>query len=98
MSNNNFNSLLEEALGQMRVRSPQAGPDIAAWVDSGVPGASLWNKNERYFWYHHTNADTMAVENPFALDKGTALFAVVSYVMSDISIDLPRHNKNCINK
>lgn len=78
----------------MNIRSPQGGPDIEEWVNSGVPGASLWNKNEKYFWYHHTNADTMAVENTISLDKGTALFAAVAYVMADISIDLPRHQNN----
>lgn len=78
----------------MNIRSPHGGPDIEDWVNSGVPGASLWNKNDKYFWYHHSNADTMAVENPYALDKGTALFAAVSYVLADISVDLPRHEKS----
>lgn len=76
---------------RMKLRSPSAGPDISLWVDAGVPGASLWTQNEKYFYYHHSNADTMLVENPEALDKGTALFAVVSYVLADLSIDLPRH-------
>ena len=78
-------------MGQMKLRSPNAGPDISLWVDAGVPGASLWTQNEKYFYYHHSNADTMLVENPGALDRGTALFAAVSYVLADLSIDLPRH-------
>ncbi|XP_076481046.1 carboxypeptidase Q-like isoform X2 [Bombus vancouverensis nearcticus] len=78
-------------MGNMKLRSPCDGPDIASWVDAGVPGGSLWTQDEQYFYYHHTNADTMLVEDPEALDKGTALFAALSYVLAELSVDLPRH-------
>ncbi|XP_018010879.1 carboxypeptidase Q [Hyalella azteca] len=29
------------------------GPDIGPWVAEGVPIGSLYNANERYFWFHH---------------------------------------------
>jgi len=76
----------------MQLRSPCQGPDIQSWINAGVPGGSLWTRNEKYFYYHHTNADTMLVENPNALDMNTAIFAAVSFVLADISVDLPRHN------
>lgn len=76
----------------MKLKSPCTEPDIHFWVDAGVPGGGLWNQNEKYFYYHHTNADTMLVEDPKALDMNTAIFAAVSYVLADISMDLPRHN------
>lgn len=79
-------------LGATKLRSPHGGPDIADWVTAGVPGASLWTKNDRYFWYHHTNADTMLVENSHSLDQGTAMIAAVSYVLADLSAELPRHD------
>ncbi|KAK2588607.1 hypothetical protein KPH14_006376 [Odynerus spinipes] len=82
---------LMSPLGEMNVRTPNLGPDIEYWIQNGVPGGSLWNKNDKYFYYHHTNADTMLLEDPDALDMGTALFAAVSYVLADLSIDLPRH-------
>lgn len=78
-------------LGDMNLRTPSNGPDIGYWTAAGVPSGSLWNKNDKYFYYHHTNADTMLVEDPDALDMGTALFAAVSYVLADLSVDLPRH-------
>lgn len=85
-------------MGEMKIRQPSDGPDIESWTDAGVPGASLWNKNEKYFYYHHTNADTMLVESSEALDRGTALFAAVAYVLADLSIDLPRTNDLLDNK
>ncbi|XP_076295596.1 carboxypeptidase Q-like [Lasioglossum baleicum] len=78
-------------MGQLKLSSPHGGPDIADWVTAGVPGASLWTQSDKYFYYHHTNADTMLVENPDALDRGTALFAAVSFVLADLSVDLPRN-------
>lgn len=31
------------------------GTDISPWMQAGVPGASLRNDNDRYFYFHHTN-------------------------------------------
>ncbi|XP_034937785.1 carboxypeptidase Q-like [Chelonus insularis] len=74
------------------VKMPHSGPDIEGWVNAGIPGASLWNKNERYFWFHHSEGDTMNVEAPENLDMATALFAATAYIAADISLDFPRHN------
>lgn len=66
------------------------GSDITIWTEDGFPGASLLNQNEKYFWFHHTDADTMDVEDPDALDKSLALWAIVSYVVADLSVDFPK--------
>lgn len=68
----------------------EGGPDIEWWTTRGFPGASLLNKNERYFWYHHSNGDRMEVEDPDALDKCVALWASAAYVIADLSLDIPR--------
>lgn len=70
--------------------SPSVGSDIEVWTLNGVPGAILWSQNEKYFWYHHSYADTLDVETPEDLDLNTALWAFVSYVIADLSIDMPR--------
>lgn len=69
------------------------GPDISIWIDDGFPVASLINKNEEYFWYHHSEGDSMLVENPSSLDKCTALWAAVAYVIADLSIEMPKNLK-----
>lgn len=68
----------------------KGGSDIQKWTDRGFPGASLMNKNEEYFWYHHTAGDSMLLEDPGNLDKAAALFAAAAYVIADISVDIPR--------
>lgn len=68
------------------------GSDITVWTAHGMPGASLYNKNERYFWYHHTNADTMDIEDSDNLDLNTALWAAVAYVIADLSVDFPKNS------
>ncbi|XP_055911381.1 carboxypeptidase Q-like [Eupeodes corollae] len=70
------------------------GPDISVWLDRGFPGASLLNKNERYFWFHHTDGDTMLVEDPDSLDRCVALFASTAYIIADLSVDIPKDVKN----
>lgn len=67
-----------------------AGPDISRWVSRGFPGASLINKNEKYFNYHHSAGDSMLVEDPDDLDKNTALFAAAAYVIANLSVDMPK--------
>lgn len=88
-----FNEVVEllGPLNATQTASPQdAGPDIEMWTRRGFPGASLMNKNERYFWYHHSEADSMLVEDSGNLDRGAAAFAVTAYVIADLSIDIPK--------
>ena len=67
------------------------GPDISHWVDRGFPGASLLNKNEKYFWYHHSQGDRLDVEDSGSLDKCAALWASAAYIIADLSVDIPRN-------
>jgi carboxypeptidase Q len=66
------------------------GSDIYLFMDRGVPGSSLLNQNDNYFYYHHSNGDTMTVENSDALDLCTVVWTVTSYVFANIDQMLPR--------
>jgi len=70
--------------------SDDVGSDIGYFIEQGVPGLSLNTENSKYFYYHHSEADTMTVENPDELDMCTAVWAVASYVLADLSVALPR--------
>ena len=85
-----FISLLSPINATRLELSDDVGSDIAVWSNTGVPRASLLNKNEKYFWFHHSNGDTMTVENSDDLDKCLALWAAVSYVVADLSVNLSR--------
>lgn len=71
--------------------SDAPGSDIVEFISKGVPGASLINENERYFWYHHTEADTMDVQNMTNVINCAAFWTAVSYVIADLSEDIPRN-------
>lgn len=71
-------------------RSEYVGSDIMVWANDGIPSASLLNENERYFWYHHSDADRMDAEDSVNLDKCLAVWTTVAYVVADLSVDLPR--------
>ncbi|XP_054636645.1 carboxypeptidase Q-like isoform X4 [Dunckerocampus dactyliophorus] len=66
------------------------GTDISPWMQAGVPGASLHVADSRYFWFHHTEADTMTVQDPQDMDLCSALWAVVAFVVADLEDMLPR--------
>ena len=54
------------------------------------PGASLHVQDDRYFWFHHSEGDTMSVQSPADMDRCSALWAVVAYVVADLQDMLPR--------
>lgn len=74
----------------MQSSKDNVGSDIEVFENLNIPGLSLLNRNEKYFWYHHTEADTMTVEDPDSLDLNTAMFAVISYIIADLSVELPK--------
>ncbi|XP_063823581.1 carboxypeptidase Q-like [Ostrinia nubilalis] len=72
------------------IEDDSPGSDITVIVETGVPGASLHNDNSMYFWFHHTEGDTMNVEDEHELDLGAAFWTAAAYVIADISKDIPR--------
>ncbi|TKS81846.1 Carboxypeptidase Q [Collichthys lucidus] len=66
------------------------GTDISPWMQAGVPGASLHVADSRYFWFHHSEGDTMSVQDPREMNLCSALWAVVAYVVADLEDMLPR--------
>ncbi|KAL4616910.1 carboxypeptidase Q isoform X2 [Arapaima gigas] len=66
------------------------GTDINPWMEAGVPGASLHTKDRKYFWFHHSNGDTMSVQEPTEMNLCAAVWATVAYVIADLEEMLPR--------
>ncbi|XP_049520785.1 LOW QUALITY PROTEIN: carboxypeptidase Q-like [Dermacentor silvarum] len=73
---------------QLALRASEA--DVSPWNEKGVPALSLSTANDKYFYFHHTEADTMSVLDRHELDLCTALWAAASYVFADLTIRLPR--------
>ncbi|CAL8110730.1 unnamed protein product [Orchesella dallaii] len=64
--------------------------DIYLMNRGGVPGIVLNGDDGRYFWYHHTDADTMTAMQPANLDRCLAVWASTAYIIADLNEKLPR--------
>lgn len=85
-----FFRLLAPINATQAVKEKSVGADIEIW-NNIIPCGSLRNQNDKYFWFHHTEADTLDVENTNDLDKAVALFTSVSYIIADLESDFPRN-------
>jgi len=66
------------------------GADIGPLMREGVPGMGLRVDGEKYFWYHHTDADTIDKLNEQDYKECIATMAVFAYVVADMTVTLPR--------
>ena len=66
------------------------GADIAPIMALGVPGTGLIVDGTRYFWFHHTEADTIDKLDPREMALCVAAMAVMAYVAADMPNPLPR--------
>ena len=66
------------------------GADIGPIMALGVPGLGLQVDGTRYFWYHHTDADTIDKLDPHEMALCVATMAVMAYVVADMAEPLPR--------
>ncbi len=82
-------SLLER-IGAGTVTEGGGGADIWPIMQEGVPGMGLRVEGERYFWYHHTEADTLDKLDPREMALCVAAMAVMAYVAADLPEPLPR--------
>ncbi len=67
-----------------------AGADIGPIVALGVPGLGLNVDGTKYFWYHHTEADTIDKLDPNDMARCVATMAVMAFVAADMPDPLPR--------
>ena len=74
------------------IRRGGGGADIGPLMRDGVPGMSLTVQGERYFWYHHSAADTIDKLDPREMAECVAAMAVMAYVVADLPEPLPRRN------
>jgi carboxypeptidase Q len=66
------------------------GADIGPLMRTGVPGMGLSVDGSRYFWYHHTDADTVDKLDPDEVALCVATMAVIAFVVADMPERLPR--------
>jgi len=66
------------------------GADIAAIMATGVPGMGLNVDDTRYFWFHHTDADTPDKLDPAEVQRCVAAMAVMAFIAADLEQALPR--------
>lgn len=66
------------------------GVDIGPLMRLGVPGMGLNVDGTRYFWYHHSHADTVDKVDPADLNRCAAALAVMAYIVADLPIPIPR--------
>jgi carboxypeptidase Q len=80
------------ATGVQRVEDSPAA-DITPLSEAGVPAMELDVDGSRYFWYHHSEGDTLDKLDPVELARCVAAMAVMAYVVADLPTALP-HTTN----
>lgn len=81
---------LLEPIGAASMTRGGGGADIGPIMALGVPGMSPVVDGTRYFWYHHSEADTVDKLDPRDVAQVVAGLAVIAYVVADLPQPLPR--------
>ena len=81
---------LLERIGAGAIAPQGGGADIGPIMALGVPGMGLNVDGSKYFWYHHTHADTMDKLDRDEFNLCVAAMAVMAYVIADLPETLPR--------
>ncbi len=55
-----------------------------------MPGAGLQVEGSKYFWFHHSHADTIDKLDPEEMARCVAAMAVLAYVVAELPEALPR--------
>jgi len=73
-----------------KIEASGGGADIAPLMATGVPGMGLNVDGTRYFWFHHTDADTPDKLDPAEVQRCVAAMAVMAFIAADIEQALAR--------
>jgi carboxypeptidase Q len=77
---------LLEPIGADKVTREKDSPeaDIAPLVERGVPGMGLDVDRSHYFWFHHSEGDTLDKLDPAEMARCVAALAVMAFVAADL--------------
>ncbi len=73
-----------------KILSKGSEADVEMLERDGVPTMALLDEGTKYFWYHHTDADTMDKLNPKELSACAAAMATMAWQVADAPQPLPR--------
>ncbi len=79
-----------ESIGAGAITRGGGGADIGPMMEGGMPGMGLNVEPTEYFWYHHTDADTLDKLDPEEVARCVAALAVMAYVVADLPEPLAR--------
>jgi carboxypeptidase Q len=77
-------------IGADSISRGEGEADIGPLLEAGVPGAGLHVDGTRYFWFHHSNADTPDKLDAREVAQCVATMAVYAYVLAEMPETLPR--------
>ena len=81
---------LLDPIGSGNIAKGCRGADVLKLVRGGVPVMHLEVDRKKYFWFHHTDADTIDKLVPAEFNRCVAAMAVMAYVIADLPETLPR--------
>jgi len=89
---------LESVLAPLKIaarRTPpeESGADLADLHAAGVPVFALNQDASRYFDYHHSQDDTLAIVDPRQLRQNVAAWAATLSILADSNFDFRRGGK-----
>ncbi len=64
--------------------------DVGPMISAGVPGFALNVDDTKYFWFHHSDGDTMAVIDREEFRRCIGAMAVLAYALADLPQGIPR--------
>ena len=73
-----------------RLKWGAGASDIMRLVPDGVPVMGLDVDRTKYFWYHHTEADTIDKLDVKEFNQCVAASAVMTWIVADMPLSLPR--------
>jgi len=76
---------LVEKVGPITIGAQGGGADIGPLMALGVPGVGFEVDGSKYFWFHHTEADTMDKLDGVEMQRCVAVMAVLALVASDVA-------------
>eukprot|EP01123_Difflugia_compressa_P011771 TRINITY_DN4802_c0_g1_i1.p1 TRINITY_DN4802_c0_g1~~TRINITY_DN4802_c0_g1_i1.p1 ORF type:complete len:450 (+),score=102.64 TRINITY_DN4802_c0_g1_i1:158-1351(+) len=88
---------LLKGIGAGNITDGGADTDNGFLVQAGVPGGSLNSDgfdgaDAYYFYFHHSNADSITHINENGMVNSVASFGVMAYVLADMQQRLPNNN------